>query len=501
MARNRKRKKSKAGEKLSPVKYIKTRARNLPVWKCYISKSWREEDLAHIFVIREHTNGNITYGSYLVDLACKGVKDTFFNTNVPKENLLDEIEEQGYFVECDYKLAHNIIFEAIEYAEDYGFNPHKDFAVSKYILEKDDDNIELMEIRTGGRDGRPHLVEFDPVQAGKDIEILKKTAGEGNFDITVGENFEDWDSEEFEDDFEDEFDDEFDENEDIKSIEEIISGNGKIEEDEIGIDDILKYIAADYYIDIAYQKISGVDSKEKFAEYIPHFDFDKVIKPEETGFPDEMEELFVDLDEMNIDYMDEYAFRGDEDEHKLYLITEEANKILEKENGKEVYIRILSMLMHSFGNANIKKISDEFLEKYPVYPAAMLFVLLESEDEERAEEFYQRLNKYKYISITPDDAALLFLTFTVIDILKKNILEAEGFLHVYRKIQKEFGISMDIEGVEPRILFLLREAKKEVVLDYKEQLSPKEERVFHKSVSQITAKIVEDMRIRYGDME
>lgn len=56
----------------------------------------------------------------------------------------------------NYTLVHNIIYGAIEFADDLGFKPTKDWKVSKYILE-DDDNV-AFEIVNFGKDGAPHFV-------------------------------------------------------------------------------------------------------------------------------------------------------------------------------------------------------------------------------------------------------------------------------------------------------------------------------------------------------
>jgi len=83
---------------LSPENYIRQRARNLPIFKCLVNEGWEEEGLAQLTISRRHINGNITYCSYLVDLKCLGVKDTFYDFNIPKAHFEQVVErmEQGY---------------------------------------------------------------------------------------------------------------------------------------------------------------------------------------------------------------------------------------------------------------------------------------------------------------------------------------------------------------------------------------------------------------------
>ena len=144
-------------KQLSPENYIKTKARTLPIYKCFITSGYQEFGMGNIMVIRKHTTGNITFGTYLVDLYALGVKDTTYSFSNP-DNFLDTILSNGNFIEIDYNLAHNIIFGSIEFASEHGFKPHKDFEkLTKYILEIDDDNIPLIDIELV-KDGKPFLI-------------------------------------------------------------------------------------------------------------------------------------------------------------------------------------------------------------------------------------------------------------------------------------------------------------------------------------------------------
>jgi len=205
--------------KLSPKKYIVNKVRNLPIGKCYINDNWEEEGLASIFVIREHKGGNITVGYYLVDLLCKGVKDTGFKFNISTIDFEEGsgINENEGIVECEYKLVHNIIYESISYADDLEFFPHKDFEITEYILEEDDGSVGDIQIKTGGENGKPLLIEFNPVQFNKDYNHLLEVVGEGNFDF-IGDSDDDFIDDYDDDDYDD--DDYYDEDLGEADIEE-----------------------------------------------------------------------------------------------------------------------------------------------------------------------------------------------------------------------------------------------------------------------------------------
>lgn len=180
---------------LSPENYIRQRARNLPIFKCFVNEGWDEEGLAHITIARKHVNGNVTYCSYLVDLRCLGIKDTLYEFNVP-EYEFDEYKsklDSGFVLfECEYNLVHNIIHAGWEYAEDIGFEPHKDFlSITRYMLEEDKDEIPLIDIHCGGENGKPLFVQGpfeDDAMANMIINRLEKRLGAGNYDYVLGVN-------------------------------------------------------------------------------------------------------------------------------------------------------------------------------------------------------------------------------------------------------------------------------------------------------------------------
>jgi len=196
--------------KLSPENYMKTRARLLPLGECYISKSWKESGLANIVITRRHVTGNLTLGFFEVDLYCLGVKDAFWKFNafpgIIKDILANQKEysEPGNeFVPVDYVLAHNIIYGAEEYAGDLGFKPHKGFNLAQYVLEEDDEKIELIDIEFG-LDGRPAIFLGREEHPSNILAALDKSVGHGNYTVINEEDMEDIDEE-------DQDDEEFDE--------------------------------------------------------------------------------------------------------------------------------------------------------------------------------------------------------------------------------------------------------------------------------------------------
>jgi hypothetical protein len=211
MAKN---KKTKIVQMLSPENYIIQKARSLPIYECTINADWRETGLAQVFVIRKHINENLTIGLYLVDLLCLGVKDSHYLFNISQGEYQEMLSHSILQMETEkipYELAHNIIYAGLEFAAEYGFKPHKIFnSVSKYILEEDTDDIELIDIPCGHEeDEKPVFITgpgVDETTIKRVLAQLEKTAGPDNYyfiDDSDGDTLDDMDMSDF--DLDDEY--------------------------------------------------------------------------------------------------------------------------------------------------------------------------------------------------------------------------------------------------------------------------------------------------------
>ncbi len=182
------------GMPTTPENQIRTRARNLGIGDCWITEDWEEMREANVLVTRKHNQGGITFAVYLVDLALLGLKDTFYQFNMPPSEFDDFIKdytEKECSIKVDYPFAHNLIYGAIAYAEEYDFHPHKDFAVSQYVLEEDSEEIPLIELEFGV-DGLPTVFTTAENQRIADIKKMERLVGKGNFMvIDLGEE-PDW---------------------------------------------------------------------------------------------------------------------------------------------------------------------------------------------------------------------------------------------------------------------------------------------------------------------
>lgn len=181
--------------KLSPKKYIITKGRKLPFYECFINGNWQDSGLATIVICKEMPSGKFIIALYMVDIFCLGLKNTFYKFNLDSieyNEFLKKFNENSEAPQsCDPIHVHNIIYGAIDYADEIGFKPHKDFDMTEYLLDPDLITYEIDEIEFGN-DGKPLYISGPDDNVPYIIRTLEKNVGEGNYHfITKKEQFED----------------------------------------------------------------------------------------------------------------------------------------------------------------------------------------------------------------------------------------------------------------------------------------------------------------------
>lgn len=355
-----KKKKTNTNPSLSPENYFRQKVRNLPIYECKVNRGWQSDRLAQVLVSRIHTNGNISLAIYLVDLACLGVKDTFYQFNVSTEEyeeLLEKFSEDMPMEDVSYELAHNIVYAGVEFAEEFGFKPHKDFnSVTRFMLEEDTDDVELIEIETGGEDGKPMYVASGFESEAREKQILaqlEKTAGAGNFTYTVVDN----------NDYED--DDEFTETVLAESMDTFDALTRK-KMDELSEEDAQKLINATNEI------YNIICNESKVYEY-----YDMWEKELEISLTDENTNEFIGLPNNVVVTEEQHeligkvlSLLGDDIEDAAKEIAE-----LEKQIGKTSFVA--SMELELLANNSSEKYLQKLSEYVRVYPDSSLIKIMQ----------------------------------------------------------------------------------------------------------------------------
>lgn len=227
MAKKKKRNRKPAPKKqvrLKPENFVRKRARQYPLGKCYINNNWQESGMATVIVTRKMRNGDLIVGSYVVDVFCLGVKDTFFRINLPQftfeEEFMPLFTDRMHLdmEEVEAPFAFNLIYGAVEYAEDLGFDPHKDFRITEYVLD-DVEEIEYIEIEFG-KDGKPFYFSGPHDDVERILDTLNKNVGEDNYNFTAAMEDDLFGGEE-DYYFEEEDDEDYEEDDDYVDFEEV----------------------------------------------------------------------------------------------------------------------------------------------------------------------------------------------------------------------------------------------------------------------------------------
>jgi hypothetical protein len=206
MAKKKKKIVQKRTSQFNLGNFIIQHSRKLPLHKIFLDETMYSMGLGYCIVSRVRPNGEIIYGNFLIDRFCLGIKDVFFDCVSEKDfnDIIEGFQEEGdvVLVEKDANYVFNMIYGAMEYGYDNGFDPHPDFDVAEYLLD-DVDNIEYVELEFGVN-GKPVFIAGPKDKSGRIISTLKKSRGEGNFEFmlyseVLAMNHED-DEEEFEDD-------------------------------------------------------------------------------------------------------------------------------------------------------------------------------------------------------------------------------------------------------------------------------------------------------------
>jgi hypothetical protein len=362
-------KKSKQSN-LSPENYIRQKARKLPLYEVWINSEWKDVGIAEIFISRKHANGNLTIGIYMVDIKCLGVKSSFYKFNVDESDFRQIIKmcKKDMDMELtDYSLVHNIIFEAIEYAEKYGFTPDSNFtSITKYILEDDEDeSIELIPVHCGDENGNPIYIkgiDDSPLFINQTIKMLEENAGAGNFSVILNP----------EEELEEEPDFSVNEKDvnDFEVLKDIFSQSVYVDIAELSpeVFDDLSHLA-----DLLYDKLSDKDKVEYYYEALRLDDdielTDFYCSPELWGLPVDTEisaadgQLLLDIIENN------------DDDNPIMPMIEK----LKKKFGDIAIVSYLELLEY---NRNAEEIEDlafaRFWEEYPDYPFSKLDKIIQS---------------------------------------------------------------------------------------------------------------------------
>jgi hypothetical protein len=144
------------------------------------------EGLVTVLVAAERGGSKVSVCGYLVDVYCLGVKDALGPQGLDRRKLPEFV--QKYFRTSDepplaapVDLARHLVFGAVAYARELGFEPHPDFAAAAGHLEPWAGPSAI----SFGRDGKPFFMQGPYDDAASVMKTLKRSVGKGNFDVVL----------------------------------------------------------------------------------------------------------------------------------------------------------------------------------------------------------------------------------------------------------------------------------------------------------------------------
>ena len=154
---------------------------------------WQEAGLAPVVVAREQEPGESCLGSTWSICICLGIKDVFTRTDYSLSHFERDLPRlcAGEPEKCSVELAHEVIYGAMEYAEKIGFSPHPDFKrqMADLMLDPPDAHPRVDHVVLSAKMAN-HSMSPDRTMTSHKISFvistLKRTCGEGNFNILVG---------------------------------------------------------------------------------------------------------------------------------------------------------------------------------------------------------------------------------------------------------------------------------------------------------------------------
>ncbi len=193
---NKKKQKRKAVQKKASSfksKFSKTKqmmmAINSPYHECFVRKDLFEGGIGSVTVTRKMPNGDLASSMFLLDVWCLGIKNADFKVFPENEyeSVLKSTRSNQELENIHPSYALKLIEQCVEYANDLGFKPHKDYKLSKQIFGDTDVSVCNKEYEFG-KDGKPFYCsgpKETEARSKQIINTLMKKCGEENFDYIV----------------------------------------------------------------------------------------------------------------------------------------------------------------------------------------------------------------------------------------------------------------------------------------------------------------------------
>ncbi len=181
-----------------------------PLLECLINAEWEDTmQITQLIVARRNATGEVAVGTFLIDLACLGVKNAygyFFPTEREyRHELRAAMMSKQKMTKIELDCAAKIVQEAVAYAKKLGFRPHKDIKYALPVMGETHPEQCNTAVPLGGPEGKPLFIAGPYDNPERIMRILDRKVGPGNYDflMPIGPDSFFFDDEDFEEDWED----------------------------------------------------------------------------------------------------------------------------------------------------------------------------------------------------------------------------------------------------------------------------------------------------------
>jgi hypothetical protein len=139
-----------------------------------------------VLVVQDDRYGKVSVCGYLVDTWCLGVKNAL-GPRIMSEKKLQLFRETFFApfdsapIDAPVELAQHVVWGAVDYARELGFEPHEDLWSAAGHLER----LQGPAAITFGKDGRPFYIQGPYDDSSRNLRTLEHSVGRGNFSFEV----------------------------------------------------------------------------------------------------------------------------------------------------------------------------------------------------------------------------------------------------------------------------------------------------------------------------
>lgn len=146
------------------------RASRVPIRHCFLTESVFEVGMGTLFLARGATPDHMSFGCFLLDTFCLGIKDVMFKSIEAKalEIYMEAANASSPIVSVDPCYARKLLRDLAAWSQGIGFPPHRDFAAVETMFG--DVSADASDaVFQFGREGRP-LYITGPSDTGRLVE-------------------------------------------------------------------------------------------------------------------------------------------------------------------------------------------------------------------------------------------------------------------------------------------------------------------------------------------